>query len=113
MLHRARRTAFVGLGKTVRGIANRAHLSALEPELPACVERLVTASEASAKDLTALEACWTGRIEKELAGLKDCLALLIGSDAIFDHPFGNCLARDPEAMMRGQHLRGQGRHNVA
>ena len=45
-------------------------LTALERDLLACVERLVTASEASAKDLTALETRSTGRIETELAGLK-------------------------------------------
>ena len=42
-------------------------LTALERDLLACVERLVTASEASAKDLTALETRSTGRIERELA----------------------------------------------
>ncbi len=47
----------------------------------ACVERLVTASEASAKDLTALETRSTNRIEKELAGLRDCVTLLIRSQA--------------------------------
>ncbi|SHI03443.1 hypothetical protein SAMN05443551_4155 [Marivita hallyeonensis] len=56
-------------------------LTALERDLLACVERLVTASEASAKDLTALEARSTGRIETELAGLKDCVTLLIRSQA--------------------------------
>ncbi|MEJ6404022.1 hypothetical protein V8J85_14110 [Yoonia sp. 2307UL14-13] len=56
-------------------------LTALERDLLACVERSVTASEASAKDLTALETRSTGRIEKELAGLKDCVTLLIRSQA--------------------------------
>ncbi|MDB6176645.1 hypothetical protein PAF17_03900 [Paracoccus sp. Z330] len=56
-------------------------LTALERDLLACVERLVTASEASAKDLTGLETRSTGRIEKELAGLKDCVTLLIRSQA--------------------------------
>jgi len=56
-------------------------LTALERDLLACVERLVTACEVSAKDLTALETRSTGRIEKELAGLKDCVALLIRSQA--------------------------------
>ena len=56
-------------------------LTALERDLLDCVERLVTASEASAKDLTALETRSTGRIEKELAGLKDCVTLLIRSQA--------------------------------
>ncbi len=41
----------------------------------------MTASEASAKDLTALETRSTGRIERELAGLKDCVTLLIRSQA--------------------------------
>ncbi len=56
-------------------------LTALERDLLACVERLVTASEASAKDLAVLETRSTGRIEKELAGLKDCVTLLIRSQA--------------------------------
>ena len=56
-------------------------LTALERDLLACVEQLVTASEASAKDLTALETRSTGRIERELAGLKDCVTLLIRSQA--------------------------------
>ena len=56
-------------------------LTALERDLLACVERLVPASEASAKDLTALETRSTGRIEKELAGLKECVTLLIRSQA--------------------------------
>ncbi|WP_300442762.1 hypothetical protein, partial [uncultured Mameliella sp.] len=38
-------------------------------------------TEASAKDLTALETRSTGRIERELAGLKDCVTLLIRSQA--------------------------------
>ena len=42
---------------------------------------LVTASEASAQELTALETRSTGRIERELAGLKDCVTLLIRSQA--------------------------------
>jgi len=41
-------------------------LTALERDLLACVERLVTASEASAKDLTALEHSFTGRIHEGL-----------------------------------------------
>ena len=56
-------------------------LTALERDLLACVERLVTVSEASAKDLTALETRSTGGIERELAGLKDCVTLLIRSQA--------------------------------
>ena len=56
-------------------------LTALERDLLACVERLVTASEASAKDLSTLEARTTGRIERKLAGLKDCVTLLIRSQA--------------------------------
>jgi hypothetical protein len=56
-------------------------LTALERDLLACVERLVTASEASAKDLTALETRSTSKIERELAGLKDCVTLLIRSQA--------------------------------
>ena len=56
-------------------------LTALERDLLACVERLVTASEASAKDLTTLQTRSTGRIETELAGLKGCETLLIRSQA--------------------------------
>lgn len=53
----------------------------LGTRLLACLERLVTASEASAKGLTALETRSTGRIEKELDGLIDCANLLILSQA--------------------------------
>ncbi|MCZ4254675.1 hypothetical protein O4H53_03925 [Sulfitobacter sp. G21635-S1] len=56
-------------------------LTALERDLLACVERLVTACEVSAKELSGLEERSTTRIEKELAGLKDCVALLIRSQA--------------------------------
>lgn len=56
-------------------------LTALERELLASVERLATACESSAKELHALEKRSTSRIEKELSGLKDCVALLIRSQA--------------------------------
>jgi hypothetical protein len=49
--------------------------------LLACVEQLTKTSEASEKDLTALEARSTNWIETELASLKDSAALLIRSPA--------------------------------
>ena len=56
-------------------------LTALERDLLACVERLVTACEASAAELSGLEARSTGRIETQLAGLADCVTLLVRSQA--------------------------------
>lgn len=50
-------------------------LTALERDLLACVERLVTVSEAYATDLTALKTRSTGRIETQLTGLADCMTL--------------------------------------
>jgi len=54
-------------------------LTALERDLLACVERLVTASEASAKSLTALEARSTRRIDAQLISLSECVTLLLRS----------------------------------
>ncbi|SMC12428.1 hypothetical protein ROA7745_02253 [Roseovarius aestuarii] len=56
-------------------------LTALERDLLACVERLVTACETSAAELSGLEARSTGKIETQLAGLADCVTLLIRSQA--------------------------------
>ena len=56
-------------------------LTALERDLLACVERLVTACETSAQVLSGLEARSTNRIETQLAGLADCVTLLIRSQA--------------------------------
>jgi len=53
----------------------------LNRDLLACVERLLTASGASAKELSALETRSAGKIKRELAGLKDCVTLLIRSQA--------------------------------
>ena len=54
-------------------------LTALERELLASVERLVTACESSAKELHALEKRSTGRIESKVNGLAHCVALLMKS----------------------------------
>jgi hypothetical protein len=54
-------------------------LTALERELLASVERLVTACEASATELRALEARSTEGIESKVNGLARCVALLMKS----------------------------------
>ena len=54
-------------------------LTALERELLASVERLVTACESSAKELHALEKRSTNRIESKVNGLAHCVALLMKS----------------------------------
>ncbi|MCP4070539.1 MAG: hypothetical protein GY742_02205 [Hyphomicrobiales bacterium] len=53
----------------------------MERDLIACAKRLMTASVASAKDLTALEPRSTGKIESDLTGLKDCVVVLNRSQA--------------------------------
>lgn len=54
-------------------------LTALERELLASVERLVTACESSAKELHGLEKRSTSRIESKVNGLAHCVALLMKS----------------------------------
>lgn len=54
-------------------------LTALERELLASVERLVTACESSARELHALEKRSTSRIESKVNGLAHCMALLMKS----------------------------------
>ena len=54
-------------------------LTALERDLLACVERLVTACETSAKELSGLEARSTKRLQAQLDGIAACTTLLIRS----------------------------------
>ena len=54
-------------------------LTALERDLLACVERLVTACEVSAKELNGLETRSTSGIESKVNGLAHCVALLMKS----------------------------------
>ena len=54
-------------------------LTALERDLLACVERLVTACETSVQELRALEARSTNGIESKVNGLAHCVALLMKS----------------------------------
>jgi hypothetical protein len=54
-------------------------LTALERDLLACVERLVTACEVSAKELSGLEARSTKTIRGKLNGLAACVSVLIQS----------------------------------
>ncbi len=56
-------------------------LTPLERDLLACVERLVSACETSAKELSGLEKRSTNMIEKRLAGLADCMSLLSQSQS--------------------------------
>ena len=54
-------------------------LTALERDLLACVERLVTACEVSAKELSGLEARSTKTIRGKLNGLAACVSVLFQS----------------------------------
>ena len=54
-------------------------LTGLERELLGYVERLVTASEASAKGLQALEQQWTQVTNERLDGLTNCVSALTAS----------------------------------
>ena len=56
-------------------------LTALERDLLACVERLVTACETSAQELSGLEERSTKTMRVELDGLTACVTLLIRSQA--------------------------------
>ena len=54
-------------------------LTALERDLLACVERLVTACEVSAKELSGLEARSTKGMQSQMDGLAACVSVLIQS----------------------------------
>lgn len=54
-------------------------LTALERDLLACVERLVTACEVSAAELSGLEARSTDRMQSQMDGLAACVSVLIQS----------------------------------
>ena len=57
-------------------------LTALECDLLACVERLVTACEVSAKELNGLEARSTNKMQSQLDGIAQCVTLLVRSQAV-------------------------------
>ena len=57
-------------------------LTALERDLLACVERLVTACEVSAKELNGLEARSTNKMQSQLDGIAQCVTLLVRSQAV-------------------------------
>jgi hypothetical protein len=54
-------------------------LTALERDLLACVERLVTACETSAAELSGLEERSTSRMKSQMDGLAACVSVLIQS----------------------------------
>ena len=54
-------------------------MTALERDLLACVERLVTACEVSAKELSGLEARSTSGMQNQMDGLAACVSVLIQS----------------------------------
>lgn len=54
-------------------------LTALERDLLACVERLVTACEVSAKELSGLEERSTTRMQSQMDGIAACATLLVRS----------------------------------
>jgi hypothetical protein len=57
-------------------------LTALERDLLACVERLVTACEVSAKELSGLEERSTTRMQSQMDGIAQCVTLLVRSQAV-------------------------------
>ena len=57
-------------------------LTALERDLLACVERLVTACEVSTKELSGLEARSTTKMQSQLNGIAQCVTLLVRSQAV-------------------------------
>ncbi|MEO9960158.1 MAG: hypothetical protein ABJF07_07670 [Nisaea sp.] len=57
-------------------------LTALERDLLACVERLVTACEVSAKELSGLEERSTTKMQSQMDGIAQCVTLLIRSQAV-------------------------------
>jgi hypothetical protein len=57
-------------------------LIALERDLLACVERLVTACEVSAKELSGLEERSTTRMQSQMDGIAQCVTLLVRSQAV-------------------------------
>jgi hypothetical protein len=54
-------------------------LTALERDLLACVERLVTACEVSAQELSGLEERSTTKMQSQMDGLAACVSVLIQS----------------------------------
>lgn len=56
-----------------------APLTALERDLLACVERLVTACETSATELTGLEERSTNGMQEQMDGLAACVSVLVQS----------------------------------
>ena len=54
-------------------------MTALERDLLACVERLVTACEVSAKELSGLETRSTTKMQSQMDGLGACVSVLIQS----------------------------------
>jgi hypothetical protein len=57
-------------------------LTALERDLLACVERLVTACETSTQELSGLEARSTTKMQSQLDGIAECVTLLVRSQAV-------------------------------
>ena len=57
-------------------------LTALERDLLACVERLVTACEVSAQELSELEERSTNRMQNQMDGLAACVSVLIQSQTV-------------------------------
>jgi hypothetical protein len=57
-------------------------LTALERDLLACVERLVTACEVSAAELSGLEARSTTKMQSQMDGIAQCVTLLVRSQAV-------------------------------
>lgn len=77
-------------------------LTALERDLLACVERLVTACETSATELRGLEARSTSGIEAQVTGLTACVSELLKSHLL-------CVATLAELLTEEQNYATPGR----
>jgi hypothetical protein len=69
-----------------------APMTGLERELLGCVERLTTASEASAAQFAALERRSTGQISERLTALEDCFSSLLKSQITLTGAFASLAA---------------------
>ena len=79
-------------------------LTPLERDLLACVERLVTTCETSAKELSSLQQRSTNMIETRIAGLADCVSLLIRSQNSSTKALLGLVAEEASYNLLDKHL---------
>lgn len=80
-------------------------LTALERDLLACVERLVTACETSATELRGLEARSTSGIEAQVTGLTACVSELLKSHLLCVATLAELLTEEQNYAMLEEQLR--------